>query len=192
MIRLLSATGCLAALLSCSGASGGDKAAPKQGGKGEQVLTDFLKQRNVNGGQVVALTATPLSQAFPGHHFFAVRFRQFPVARILPEGMRASNLFAVMEDKVAHLKTGQALEAFFRAHAPAVKEEADATGVVQSWLWLTQEFVQDGFYKFELEKMVSSPRTSVPPSDPRCPDKGGRGRSLSGSTAVACRFPDCG
>src|SRR5437764_1136399 len=38
----------------------------------------------------------------------------------------------------------------------------------------------------------SRPRTSVSPRDPRYPDKGRRGRSLSGSTAVDCRFPIVG
>ncbi len=158
MIRLLSATGCLAALLSCGAAPGGDKAASKQGGKGEQQLTDYLKLRNVNGGQVVPITAAPLAQTFPDYQFFAVRFRQYPVARVLPEGMKASNLFAVRGDKVETLKTGQGLKGFFRSHAPAVKEEEDAAPVLQSWLWLTQEFVQDGFYKFEIDKSISAER----------------------------------
>jgi len=158
MIRLLSATSCLAVLLLCGTATGGDKDVPKQPAKGEKQLTDYLAGRKAGGGQVVPLTAEPLAKTFSDYNLFAVRFRQFPVARVMPEGMKASNIFAVKGDKVEQLKTPSDLEKFFRANATPVKEEKDATPVVQSWLTLTQEFIQDGFYKFDVSKDVTAKR----------------------------------
>jgi hypothetical protein len=110
------------------------------------------------GGQIVPLAGEPLAKIFPEHQFFALRFRIYPVARELPKGMKPSNVFAVpRQGQPEHLKDERALEAFFRAHAPAVKGKDDETAarLVRAWLSLSQEFVQDGFYKFEVGKDVS-------------------------------------
>ncbi len=107
------------------------------------------------GGQFVAITAPDLAKNFPEYQFVALRFRIYPVARELPKGMKPSNLFAVpRQGKPEHLKDAAALQAFFRSHAPAVKDKGEATAsqLVRSWLALSQEFVQDGFYKFEVSK----------------------------------------
>jgi hypothetical protein len=89
--------------------------------------------------------------ALPGYQIVNARFRVFPVARIMPEGLRASNLFAVTSDgKVEHIKDVKAMEKFFSAHQNPAKSEKDAKEVLAAWLTLTQEFHQDGFYKFEI------------------------------------------
>jgi hypothetical protein len=105
-------------------------------------------------GEVLAQTATPVKTAFPEHHMILVRFRQFPVARIMPENLSASNIFAVTkEGKIEHLKDTKTLEKFFSTHSVKAKEEKDAKMILAAWLTLTQEFHQDGFFKFEvLEK----------------------------------------
>src|SRR4029079_13269311 len=80
-----------------------------------------------------------------------IRFRLYPVARIIPEGLKASNIFAVdKEGKLEYLKDVRTMEGFFRKHHAAVKNEKDAKAVLVAWLTLTPEFHQDGFYKFDV------------------------------------------
>src|SRR5262249_48859471 len=111
---------------------------------------------------------------FPDHEFFAVRFRIYPVARVLPEGMKPSNIFAVSKaGKVQHLKDEKTLEGFFRTDGPAAKSNDDASALVQSWLSLSPEFLQDGFYKFEVSKEVTFQR-----DDQTKAPTGGNGRAL--------------
>jgi hypothetical protein len=160
MIRLLTAAGCLAALALCSAAS----ARLEGAGKAEKQLGEYLAEHKITGGQVVSLAAPPLAKNFPDYEFFAVRFRIYPVARKLPEGMKPSNIFAVSKDgKVRHLKDEKALEGFFRADGPAAKTNEDASSVVQAWLSLSPDFIQDGFYKFEVSKEVGITRDDVEP-----------------------------
>lgn len=112
---------------------------------------------NGKAGEIKPQSEEAVRKAFPDHNLVIVRFRVFPVARIMPKDMKASNVFAVdKEGKVEYLKDVKALEKFFRANEPAVKNEKDAKTVVGAWLALTQEFHQDGFYKFEvLEKEIA-------------------------------------
>jgi len=154
MIRLVSAAGCVVALALAGAAQAGVKAQP--GGaaaeKAKAQLIEHLGAKAKNG-QIVYLDAPSLAKSFPDYQFFALRFRQFPVARVLPEGMKASNVFAVSKDgKVEHLKDAKVLEGFFRTHGAAAKNEDTAGALNQGWLTLSQEFIQDGFYAFKLGK----------------------------------------
>lgn len=102
-------------------------------------------------GEVKLQDAAAVKNAFPDYQLVIVRFRQFPVARIMPEGLRASNIFAVnKEGKLEHLKDVKTMEKFFHAHHPAVKKEKDAKAVLSAWLTLTPEFHQDGGFTFEV------------------------------------------
>jgi hypothetical protein len=94
-----------------------------------------------------------LAHAFPGHRFFALVFRQYPVARIAPQPLGSQNLFVVDKDgKVRHLKDAKALEKFFRARLRPVADEQAARYDVEAWLRLSEEFKQDGFFKFSIPK----------------------------------------
>jgi hypothetical protein len=157
MIRRTSVAGCLVALaLSAGAAPAGDKGRPggasKEAEAAKKQLIEHLGDRAKNG-QVIHIDAPALSKSFPGYEFFALRFRLYPVARMIPKGMKASNAFAVAKDgKVEHLQDARGLEAFFRKHGAAASSEDTAGNLVQGWLWLAQEFVQDGFYKFKIGK----------------------------------------
>jgi hypothetical protein len=100
-------------------------------------------------GEILPVTAPALKTMFPNYQFVLARFRQFPVARIIPEGLHPSSIFAVnKEGKIEYLKDTKALEKFFHTHAAAKKE--DAKTVLSAWLTLTPEFHQDGMFKFEV------------------------------------------
>jgi hypothetical protein len=91
-----------------------------------------------------------LENTLPDHIFFAVLFRQFPVGRVPPQGLKASNVFVVDKDgKVKVLTNAKELEELFKASVTA-KSDNQLKDAARSWLLLAQEFTQDGFYKFSL------------------------------------------
>jgi hypothetical protein len=119
--------------------------------KAKVQLAEQLAKLKATHGQVLWLNAPVLAKEFPSDVFLAVRFRQFPVARVLPEGLSASNVFVVTKDgKVERLGDVKALTEFFGKNLPRVKKDADAGPVVSAWLALAQELKQDGFFKFEI------------------------------------------
>jgi hypothetical protein len=159
MIRRMFVAGCLVALALYAGtAPAGEKAQPGGASKeaaeaAKKLLLEHLGDKVKNAQVVAHIDAPALHKSFPGYEFFAVRFRIYPVARMIPKGLKASNVFAVSKDgKVDHLKDAKALEAFFHNHGMAAKSEKAAGNLVQGWLWLSQEFVQDGYYKFTIGK----------------------------------------
>lgn len=140
----------LAALLGVMVAAGGSRAADKPSAddvkKAQAVVEKKLADLKAEGGAVSVLADEPLVKTFPGQLFISVRFRQYPVARILPEGFNASNLFVVKDGKAEAVKDG--LEKLFKTAAP-VKDDAAAKEVVRAYLVLAQELKNDGFYKFK-------------------------------------------
>jgi hypothetical protein len=110
--------------------------------------------------QPVLLSHRALEQMFPKAVFFVVRFRQYPVGRVPPEGLDVSNIFVVVPEKEP-LRIGKSeqLQKFFREQAQLVTEEKQARQAVHAWLILLQELHQDGFYQFEvLEKEITVQR----------------------------------
>src|SRR5438552_261415 len=61
------------------------------------VVDQHLQKIDGAHGQVIWITDEALTRTFPKYTFFAVRYRIYPVAVKLPEGMKASNLFAVAD-----------------------------------------------------------------------------------------------
>ena len=124
---------------------------PPEVQKAIDAVRKFVDEKGAKGnGEILVKTEDALKKALPDYTIVNVRFRQYPVARILPEGMRPSNLFAVKEGKVEQLKDLKGVEKFLQAHHVRVKEEKDARNLLAAWLTLTQEFHQDGFFKFEV------------------------------------------
>ena len=110
--------------------------------------------------RLVPIPDAALSRAFPQHRFFALIFRQYPVARVAPAPLRAQNVFAVKQDgMVQHLRDTQALEEFFRKTLGRVRAAASARDSAEAWLRLTEEFKQDGFFRFAIpqDSLVAAP-----------------------------------
>src|SRR6266849_5055704 len=134
-------------------ATAGDKKGPSKDAvaKAETALKDHVEKAKATGGQLVRLETPALANDFPEDVFFALRFRLFPVARRLPEGMKASNIFVVSKKgKVMHLHDAKEMEKYFHKHLPAVKNKDHAQDALGAWLLLAQEFHQDGFFTFEI------------------------------------------
>lgn len=88
-------------------------------------------------------------KVFPDLSFVAVRFPLWPVAVSPPEGLKSQNIIVVEKDKLKVLTTSKDLDPYFRKLKTSAEELVAAARAYGS---LTQEFVQDGFYKFTLEK----------------------------------------
>jgi hypothetical protein len=93
-----------------------------------------------------------LGRVWPRHTFFGVLFRQYPVARVAPTGLSPSNVFVVgPAGKAQPLKSSKELEQFFEENLPAARGDEQLKNAARAWLLLSQQFYQDGFFKFALE-----------------------------------------
>ncbi|MSQ93068.1 MAG: hypothetical protein EXR98_00765 [Gemmataceae bacterium] len=130
-----------------------DKEEPKPMPKSVVLVREHIDKMEFGkeAGEVTLQAGAAVNAVFPEHHMVIVRFRIYPVARIMPEGLSASNIFAVTkEGKLQHLKDAKTLEKFFRANHAAVKNDKEAKTLLAAWLTLTPEFHQDGMFKFEV------------------------------------------
>jgi hypothetical protein len=119
--------------------------------KAVKAVKEHLEKRKGAGAAVQYIKDDAVEKVFPHYCLFAVLFRQFPVGRVPPKGLKASNLFAVDADgKVTTLPDAKELERFFQTDLAAVKEEAQMKTAIRAWLRLTQQYHQDGFYTFGL------------------------------------------
>jgi hypothetical protein len=119
--------------------------------KAEKAVTEYLEKiKGKDAARVAHVKDEALEKTLPDHIFFAVLYPQYPVGRQPPEGLSASNVLAVDKDgKVKVIKDVKGLEELFKANVTA-KDEAKAKDAARAWLRLSQELVQDGFYKFKL------------------------------------------
>jgi hypothetical protein len=104
------------------------------------------------GGAIIEpIKDEAVGNTLPEYAFIAVWFRQFPIARVLPEGFSASNIFAVDRDgKTTLLKDTKELEKFFRTHLRPTKGEEGLKDTARAYVRLAQQFHNDGFFKFKL------------------------------------------
>jgi hypothetical protein len=134
--------------------------------KGLASLRQCLGQiRGSEGGRIIPVADTFVSQAFPTESFFVLTYPQYPVARALPESLKYNNLVVVKSDgKVELLSDINALEAFYRSDLAPVENGTEAKTAVKTWLRLTQEFYQDGFFQFSIPDRslsLTSGRTGI-------------------------------
>jgi hypothetical protein len=143
------------------------------------------------GAAVAPVEDAAVAKALPEYVFVSVLFRQYPVGRVPPEGLKASNVFAVDRDgKVTVLTDARELEKFFKAHLGAAKEDEQFKEAARAWVRLSQQFHQDGFFKFSL--LDEATKVS--------PEEGGKSASAtvvvmqggSGTLGAALTFDDAG
>jgi hypothetical protein len=118
----------------------------------DKAMSDFLTKLKVPGEPVDRVKDEAVGRAFPKYTIFTKIYSPWPIPGPVPDGLKRNNVFAVGPDgKVQLLTDVKGLEAFFKDAAAPAKEEAAAKDAVRAWLRLTQEFQQDGFYKFVLQ-----------------------------------------
>ncbi|MFO0967299.1 MAG: hypothetical protein U0793_17205 [Gemmataceae bacterium] len=148
------------------------KPAPPRVEKAMKAVKEHLSKLGGPEGALLWNEAGALAQTFPEHVFIIARYRIYPVARVLPKGLHPSNIFAVTkDDKVQLVPDIKELEKFFAANGKDFVSEPKVRDGLAAWLHLTQEFHQDGFFKFEvLEKDIAVEKTGE--------DLTARGRAL--------------
>lgn len=120
--------------------------------KAQGVVTAELDKFKAAGFTLQPVKDEAVQRAFPKVLFFGVYFRQFPVARLTPEGLNSANLFAVGPDgKASLLKESKSLQDFFKANMSPAKDDDAAKDAVRAYVRLVEELHQDGFYKFALQ-----------------------------------------
>lgn len=135
-----------ASLFVSAGAAADDKSA-------EEKVKEYLGK--INGAERGVLThiKDEPAKAFPKFSFASLVFRQFPVARQVPEPLKENNILVVPsgDARIALIGDIKQLEKFFKEHA--AKETDFKQGrnppILHAWLRLAQELSQDGFYKFK-------------------------------------------
>jgi hypothetical protein len=118
--------------------------------KAEKTVQDRLAELKGANARVEALSEDFLQRALPGQIIFFALFRQYPIAKRPPEGLKAQNLFFVGADgKLTVVSDVKGLEDYCVASAASAKDESAAKDVALAWLCLVEQFHQDGFYKFK-------------------------------------------
>lgn len=115
-----------------------------------KVLDEYLsKYRAARYAGVIPISSPELKMLFPKTAFFALRFRLYPVAVAPPKPLRTQNVFAVTGKTTLHLKSANELGKYFQKNLPPVKTGKAASVAAAAFLRLSQEFSQDGFFKFQ-------------------------------------------
>lgn len=128
-----------------------EKNLPANARKAQAMLEDHLAKLGGPKCEILWKADDALKTLFPGHTFLVARYRQFPVARLLPEGLQANNLFVVdPEQKLHHLKSGKSFQDFFASKHASVENDKLARQALTAWLVLSQEYHQDGLFRFEV------------------------------------------
>ena len=131
---------------------GGKKLTDKELVAAKKAVLDHLEKIKGASGTVEQVNDEPVGRAMPAFAFYTVRYRQFPIARQTPKGLKASNVFAVdAKGKVQILTTIAELQTFLKASLPAADSKAKLEDAARLAVRFGQEFHQDGFYKFKLE-----------------------------------------
>jgi hypothetical protein len=145
--------------------------------KAREAVDARLEQLHAQGGQVEHIADGAVVQSLPGTLCFAVLFRQYPVARVVPEGLQSGNVFAVTKGgKVEVVSDPEALKKFFQAALHPVDGEAAAREAVEAWLRLSEALHQDGFYQFAIpERELTVEKGGREASGKAVVERGGNG-----------------
>ncbi len=125
------------------------------------ILHRYPILRNPGMPPIVPVDPRAVRESFPDHRFFVVGFRQYPVAQAPPSPLRTRNLFAVgRSGQVRHLTDTGSLESFIRKRLRPVQTGETAKNAVVAWLRLSEEFTQDGFFRFAIPQESLMVRTT--------------------------------
>ncbi len=129
----------------------------KSDSKRRSSMDKYVKEKGYDRAELMPVSDEAVQKEFPGVMFYALRFRQFPIAYEVPAGMKPGNLYAVEADgTVVHLADADALTKFFQKHAAAVKDVAAAKGAARAFVRLAEEWRQDGFFQFTVPDQTVS------------------------------------
>ncbi len=122
-----------------------------------KAVTQDLEKHKAQGYVMQQVQDAATARCFPKYTFFGVFFRQYPVARLTPEGMSSANLYAVNDAGKAllireEIKEAPKLQEFFLKHLAPIANDGAAKDAARAYVRLSEELHQDGFYKFVLQE----------------------------------------
>jgi hypothetical protein len=127
-----------------------------------KAVNDELAKLKADAAVVQPVKDEAVNRAFPKFQFIGVYFRQYPVARVVPEGLNVANLYAVGPDgKLQLMKDPDTFHAFMTANLGPAKDDDAAKDAARAYVRLAEEMWQDGFFKYKLE----DDSTKVEPTD---------------------------
>lgn len=129
----------------------------------DKKLADYKDAQN---GRVLPVTEDFVGKAFPKHHFFVLRFMQYPLARVVAEPLKSNNIFVVKPDQsVMLINDIKDLQKFFAGALAKVESGEAAEIAAKAWLRLAQELYQDSMFKFnEPSDLKVAMTKDLPPS----------------------------
>jgi hypothetical protein len=114
----------------------------------DSVLVDqWLKDHGATRYTITPLTDDYIGNTLPGS-YFGVYFQQWPIAIEPPQGLAPSNVFFVVEQQVYYLTNPDGLKGYFLNVVQPVQNQDQALDVARSWLRLSVQFSQDGYFRF--------------------------------------------
>ena len=153
--------------------------------KGQEAVNARLEKLHGQGAQVQYIADEAVVQSLPGCLCYSVLFRQFPLARLVPEGLSAGNVFAVMPGgKVEAVSDRKGLEKLFAAALRPVRGAEAARQATVAWLRLSEALHQDGFYQFA----IPAKELTADPDGKEASGKAVVERGGNGEIRVALRF----
>lgn len=160
MVMGLVAVGAGLALLGWAVALGAEEKPGEKPDRAVEAVRQYLKETVKLGdawaGRLggLARLEDPALAAFTDCQFVLLRFRQYPVGMMVPEGLGVSNLFAVSakdeKQTVVMMTQAKALQEFC-AKALSAKDEKGARAATHAYAFLRKELAQDGFFRFTIE-----------------------------------------
>ena len=139
---------CLLLLLGQSLAMAHDPDDPRPSAR-ETLKAHLATMQSAERATLVYVQSTSLATSFKNVEFFSLRFQRYPVALTAVAPLKPNNVFAVVGTDITHIADQKQLEAFFRKMLTAELNDPLRIEATVSWLVLTQELNEDGFFEFE-------------------------------------------
>lgn len=145
---VLCLTGVLGLLL------GSEACRADRGGTDAQAVDAYLQEMGASGYTITPVHGPYLAKTFPDYKFFGVYFHQWPVRVPPPPELAQSNVFYVdrVTRQIGYLTSPDDLQQFFEDYwsrfVIGTTGSHFVADITKSWLSLSEQFSQDGFYQF--------------------------------------------
>jgi hypothetical protein len=114
----------------------------------QALVDEYLKALGARGYTIDSVTDRDVARTFPDTDFFSVWFQQWPIAVEPPAGLKPANIFCVQGGQAVPLIDPDELKDFFASQLSPITGPDDAADAGRTWLRLSREYSQDGFFTF--------------------------------------------
>jgi hypothetical protein len=111
------------------------------------LVNQWLNDHGATRYTITPITNDYIGNTLPGS-YFGVYFQQWPIRIEPPQGLAPSNVFFVVGQLVYYVTNPGDLENYFLAVVQPVQNQDQALDVGRSWLRLSVQLSQDGYFRF--------------------------------------------